>query len=183
MVDYWAGAGADVRERAAKVRLLVLDVDGVLTDGGLYYNPEGVVSKRFNVQDGLGIKVAQQHGLEVAVITGLNQPVVEHRVRELGIGEYHPGHHEKASVLRGICARLGLELSEAAFLGDDWVDATALMACGLPMAVPNARPEIAALAVWTTPHPGGQGAVRDAVDLILRARGLFDKAWHEWIGV
>lgn len=173
---------ASLGERAAKIKLLILDVDGVLTDGGLYYSPEGTVSKRFNVQDGLGIKLAQAYGLDLAVITGLNQPVVEMRVSELGIEEYHPGFHDKEPVLKEICKRKGYTLDEVAYLGDDWVDATAMQVVGLPMTVPNARPEIAALAAWTTGNPGGHGAVRDAIDFLLRATGRFDKAWSKWSG-
>ncbi|MCK9241412.1 phenylphosphate carboxylase subunit delta, partial [Desulfocurvus sp.] len=115
--------GASARERAALVRLLVLDVDGVLTDGGLYYDAEGNVSKRFNVQDGLGIKVAQAAGLEIAVITGLESKAVEKRVRELGVEEYHAGHLAKAPLLEGMRRARGLEWSQLAYLGDDWVDA------------------------------------------------------------
>lgn len=173
---------ADLQRCAARIQLLVLDVDGVLTDGGLYYAPDGQVTKRFNVQDGLGVKVAQEAGLDLAVITGLNQPVVEFRVRELGIEEYHPGFHDKLPVLQEICKRKGLGLDQVAYLGDDWVDATAMQKVGLAMTVPNARPEIAAIAKWTTDNPGGHGAARDAIDFLLRASGRFDEAWGRWSG-
>jgi len=168
------------RAQAANIRLLVLDVDGVLTDGGLYYDHEGRVTKRFNVQDGLGIKLAQAAGLEIAVITGLNHPAVEHRVRELGIKEYHAGHLAKIPLLEGICERLNIKMQQVAYLGDDWVDAGPMRAVGLPMAVANAQPEILVMADLITEARGGQGAVREAVRHILEARGDLDALWEEW---
>jgi 3-deoxy-D-manno-octulosonate 8-phosphate phosphatase (KDO 8-P phosphatase) len=170
----------NARERASRIKLLVLDVDGVLTDGGLYYGPDGQSMKRFHVQDGLGIKLAQAAGLVIAVISGLDSPAVAARVRELGITDYHAGFHAKIAQMEGICAKYGLGLDEAAFLGDDWVDAGALSRVGLPMAVANAQPEILARAAWVSTRQGGQGAVREAIRFILEARGLLDGLWAEW---
>jgi len=172
--------GASTRQRAAGVRLLVLDVDGVLTDGGLYYDAKGNISKRFNVQDGLGIKVAQGAGLEIAVITGLKSEAVEKRVRELGIEEYHAGHLAKAALLDGMRQARGLEWTQLAYLGDDWVDAGPLGLVGLPMAVANAQPEILDLAAWVSTRPGGHGAVREAIRFILDARGDLGAQWALW---
>jgi 3-deoxy-D-manno-octulosonate 8-phosphate phosphatase (KDO 8-P phosphatase) len=165
---------------AAGVKLLILDVDGVLTDGGLYYDFEGRVAKRFHVQDGLGIKIAQSLGLGLAVITGLKHGAVERRVRELGITEYHAGHVDKVPLMEEIRGRAGIEAREVAYLGDDWVDAGVMQAVGLPMAVCNAQPEILSLARWVSTRPGGQGAVREAVMFLLRCRGQFDAAWEQW---
>jgi 3-deoxy-D-manno-octulosonate 8-phosphate phosphatase (KDO 8-P phosphatase) len=162
------------------VRLLVLDVDGVLTDGGLYYDAEGNVSKRFNVQDGLGIKVAQAAGLEIAVITGLDSKAVAARVRELGVEEYHAGHLAKAPLLEGMCRARGLEWAQVAYLGDDWVDAGPMGLVGLPLAVANAQPEILDMAAWVSTRPGGHGAVREAISFILDARGDLDAQWALW---
>lgn len=170
----------NARELARRIRLLVLDVDGVLTDGGLYYGPDGAIVKRFNVQDGLGVKLAQAAGLMVAVITGLDSPAVERRVRELGITDYHPGHVAKVPLLQGLCDKYGLTMAEVAYLGDDWVDASPLVRVGLPMAVANAQPEVLALAAWVSTRPGGQGAVREAVRFILEARGRLEALWLEW---
>lgn len=167
-------------ELGRRVKLLILDVDGVLTDGGLYYDQEGHVSKRFHVQDGLGIKIAQAYGLEVAVITGLNHGAVEKRVRELGIREYHAGHVNKVPLMDQIRASLGCERNQVAYLGDDWVDAGVMQAVGLPMAVANAQPEILALAKWTTRLCGGHGAVREAIMFLLRCRGQYKAAWEKW---
>ncbi|OIO02151.1 MAG: phenylphosphate carboxylase subunit delta [Desulfovibrionaceae bacterium CG1_02_65_16] len=164
------------------VKLLILDVDGVLTDGGLYYDHQGNVTKRFHVQDGLGIKLAQSFGLAFAVITGLNQGAVEARVRDLGIAEYHAGYKDKVPLMDEIRDRLGLARSEVAFLGDDWVDAGVMQAVGFPMAVANAQPEILALAKWVSRVSGGQGAVREAVMFLLRCRGQYGAAWGKWSG-
>ncbi|MBE1426436.1 3-deoxy-D-manno-octulosonate 8-phosphate phosphatase (KDO 8-P phosphatase) [Desulfomicrobium macestii] len=166
---------------ARDVRLIILDVDGVLTDGGLYYDESGCVMKRFNVQDGLAIKMAPQVGIEFAVITGLDSPAVRRRVTELGISHYYPGHHRKAPILRRISEETGIPLAQMAYVGDDWVDAAPMSLVGLPIAVPNARPEILKLAAWTTRSMGGQGAVREAIDFILRAQGKLEALWQDWV--
>lgn len=168
---------------ARSIRLLVLDVDGVLTDGGLYYMPDGSTAKRFNVQDGLGIKVAQAAGLHLAVITGLDNECVARRVRELGITEYHPGHRAKNAVLADLCRRLDVSLEQTAYLGDDWVDAGPMSRVGLPMAVPNAQPEILDMAAWTSKAHGGHGAVREAIRFLLDCQGKLDMQWEKWIDI
>lgn len=170
------------RKRAEKIRMLILDVDGVLTDGGLYYDHEGNVTKRFNVQDGLGIKFAQQAGLELAVITGLNHGAVEKRVSELGITEYYPGQKEKLPFYEKLLNEKGLTDEEVAYIGDDWIDAPVMVRVGLPMAVKNAQPEIFGVARWISSKEGGHGAVREAVSFILTAQGKLDKIWKEWAG-
>jgi 3-deoxy-D-manno-octulosonate 8-phosphate phosphatase (KDO 8-P phosphatase) len=160
---------------------MILDVDGVMTDGGLYYDESGCVMKRFNVQDGLGIKMAPQMGLEFAVITGLESPAVRRRVVELGIAHYYPGHHRKAPVLREIAEKTAIPFAHMAYVGDDWVDAAPMSMVGFPIAVSNARPEILKLALWTTRAMGGHGAVREALDFVLRAQGKLDALWQEWV--
>jgi len=166
--------------RAKQVRLLVLDVDGVLTDEGLYYDAQGAISKRFNVQDGLGVKLAQGAGIEVAVITGLDSPAVETRVRELDVEEYFAGHLKKRAVLEDLAARKGLDLEAVAYLGDDWVDLTPLRLVGLPMAVANAQPVIKRAALWVSQTPGGHGAVREAIRFILMAKGQLTRMRQAW---
>ena len=165
---------------ARDVKMLICDVDGVFTDGGLYYDESGRVSKRFNVQDGFGVKLAQRMGLEVGVITGLESEAVRLRILELGIREYHAGHRKKKAVLDDICHRNGLDYAHLAYLGDDWVDAAPLALVHLPMAVSNAQEEIKDMAAWVSDYPGGNGAVRDAIRFILRAQGSLDQAWHLW---
>ena len=165
--------------RARNIALLVLDVDGVMTDGGIYIDAAGGVAKRFHVHDGLGIKVAQAAGLEVAVISGLESAAVAARIRELGITEYHPGLHHKVPVLRDILKRKRLSPGQAAYLGDDWVDAGPMKYVGLPMAVANAQPEILDLALWVSRFDGGHGAVREAIRFLLAAKNQLDSslAW------
>nr|WP_321257329.1 HAD-IIIA family hydrolase [uncultured Pseudodesulfovibrio sp.] len=165
---------------AQSIKLLVLDVDGVLTDGGLYYGDDGIVMKRFHVQDGLGIKLAQAVGLEIGVITGLNQKPVEKRVRELGITHYYAGKHDKAPLFEEICEKVGVSLSEAAFMGDDWIDLGVMNVAGLAMSVPNGVPEVIEAADWISTRKGGDGAVREAIAYILEARGLKDEALKQW---
>jgi len=165
---------------AQDIKLLVLDVDGVLTDGGLYYGDDGIVMKRFNVQDGLGIKLAQAVGLEIGVITGLNQKPVETRVRELGITHYYAGKHDKAPLFEEICEKVGVSFSEAAYIGDDWIDLSVMRLAGLSMSVPNAVPEAIQAADWVSSRKGGDGAVREAIAFILDARGLRDEALRRW---
>ncbi|MCJ2163921.1 HAD-IIIA family hydrolase [Pseudodesulfovibrio sp. S3] len=172
---------ADASELAKNIKLLVLDVDGVLTDGGLYYDDNGIAMKRFHVQDGLGIKMAQAVGLEIGVITGLDQKPVETRVRELGITHYHSGQHHKGPLFEDICSKVGVDPSEAAFMGDDWIDLDVLKRAGLAMCVPNAVPEVLEVSDWVSSRSGGHGAVREAIVFILEARGLKKQALKQWV--
>ncbi|MFW5730259.1 MAG: KdsC family phosphatase [Desulfonatronovibrionaceae bacterium] len=171
----------NLSSRAASVELLILDVDGVLTDGGLYYDQHGSVTKRFHVQDGLGIKLAQAAGLHLAVMSGLTSDAVEARVKELGIIHYHHGRLDKVRLMKELGHNLGLGLDQTAFLGDDWVDAGAMLAAGLPMAVANAQPEILNIASWVSSRPGGHGAVREAIMFLLKARNQLADQWQQWI--
>lgn len=166
-------------ELAKNIKLLVLDVDGVLTDGGLYYDADGIAMKRFNVQDGFGIKLAQSAGLEIGVITGLNQKPVEKRVTELGIKHYYPGHHKKGPHFLDVCQKVGVDPSEAAFMGDDWIDLGAMSLAGMAMSVPNGLPEVIEAADWVSTRRGGDGAVREAIGFILEARGLLEEAMKD----
>lgn len=170
------------KSRAEKIKLLILDVDGVLTDGGLYYDHEGNVTKRFNVQDGLGIKFAQQAGIDLAVITGLNHGAVEKRVTELGITDYYPGQREKLPFYEKLLKEKGLKDEEVAYIGDDWIDVPVMLRVGLPMAVRNAQPEIFGISKWISSRKGGRGAVREAISFILEAQGKLDEIWKEWAG-
>ncbi|WP_419779402.1 KdsC family phosphatase [Maridesulfovibrio sp.] len=170
------------KQRAEKIKLLILDVDGVLTDGGLYYDHEGNVTKRFNVQDGLGIKFAQQAGIDLAVITGLNHGAVEKRVTELGITDYYPGQREKLPFYEKLLKDKGLKDEEVAYMGDDWIDVPVMLRVGLPMAVRNAQPEIFGISKWISSRKGGRGAVREAISFILDAQGKLDAIWKEWAG-
>ena len=158
---------------AARIRLLVLDVDGVLTDGGLYYGPSGEETKRFDVQDGLAMVEARRAGLALAVLSGRSSAAVARRMGELGIAEVHQGVPDKDAALTELMARLGLDRAEVAMMGDDLADLPPMKRAGLAMAPGNAAPEVRAAAHWVSRRAGGAGAVRDALELLLKAR----KAW------
>jgi len=165
---------------ASDIRLLVLDVDGVLTDGGLYYDLQNQVMKRFDVQDGLGIRIAQQAGIRVAVITGLDSPAVACRIRDLGITDYYAGFLDKRSCLEELKEKYGLQWEQMAYLGDDWVDLSVMDMVGLSLAVANAQPEIKNIASYVTTAKGGQGAVREVIRHLLMAQGKYEAVLAAW---
>jgi 3-deoxy-D-manno-octulosonate 8-phosphate phosphatase (KDO 8-P phosphatase) len=151
----------------------VLDVDGVLTDGGLYYGPSGEEAKRFDVQDGLAMVEARRAGLTLAILSGRSSESVARRMGELGIAEVHQGVADKDGAIVELIARLGLDRSEVAMMGDDLPDLLPMRRAGLALAPANAAPEVREGAHWVSRRSGGGGAVRDAVELLLKAR----KAW------
>lgn len=161
----------DLLRRARRVRLLVLDVDGVLTDGRLVYGPDGENQMTFHVQDGQGIKTAQAAGLVVALVSGRSSPMVAQRAKELGVSEVHLAVSDKAAALADLLARHGLAAEEAACMGDDLADLPLLARGGLALSVPGGAAEARAAAQYVTARGGGQGAVREAVELILKAQG------------
>lgn len=168
---------------AQKIKLLVLDVDGVLTDGGVYYSDKGPELKRFDVQDGLGIKLAQEADLKIGVISGLESAQVANRLAGLGVRDYFLGYKNKIPKLQTLLEKYTLDWSEVAYLGDDWVDASILLKVGLPMAVANAVPEIKQMAKWISSRPGGHGAVREAIAFILRSQNKLEAIWHKWLNL
>lgn len=164
-------------DRLRKIRLLALDVDGVLTDGGVYFDDSGGETKRFHIHDGLGIVLARLAGLEIAWITGRTSPIVERRARELGVTFLRQGVRDKASCLVEVAGHAGVRPEEIAFMGDDLNDLPALRQAAVALTPSNtASVEVRAVADYVTARAGGQGAVRDAVELILRARGDWDAA-------
>jgi 3-deoxy-D-manno-octulosonate 8-phosphate phosphatase (KDO 8-P phosphatase) len=165
----------DVLLRASRIRLLILDVDGVLTDGRLYRMSEGTEARAFHVRDGLGIRLGQRGGIEFAILSGRRSSVVDDRARELGITEVHQGADDKGAVFRQIADRRGLPLECVGFMGDDVVDVPAMRQAGLAVAPADAGPEALAAAHWTTRCQGGAGAVREVVDLLLRAQGSWER--------
>ncbi|WP_241505961.1 KdsC family phosphatase [Parahaliea mediterranea] len=164
----------DMSEKAAAIRLLALDVDGVLTDGRIYYGNNGEELKAFNIKDGLGIKLVQKVGIEVAIITGRNSHIVARRAAELGIGEVVQGREDKREALAELCRAKGLQLSECAYMGDDLPDLGAIVAAGLGLTVADACERVAAAANWRSHLGGGCGAVREACEFLLEARGQRD---------
>jgi 3-deoxy-D-manno-octulosonate 8-phosphate phosphatase (KDO 8-P phosphatase) len=158
------------------IRLLALDVDGVLTDGSILINDAGQETKRFNIRDGFGLRLWARLGFHTVIITGRSGPALQHRAAELNISDIVQGCTDKGAALESLAARTGLNLREMAFLGDDWPDICALTRVGYPMAVADAAPEVLSVAAYITRRPGGRGAVREAVEHLITAHGLMDRA-------
>ncbi len=158
-------------ERAAKIRLLLLDCDGVLTDGRLYYSAEGEALKVFDVQDGQGIVTWLGHGLRAGIISGRSSPIVGKRAADLKIDIVRQGVTDKLSTAIEVAAETGVSLEETAFIGDDVVDLDVMAKVGLSVAVANAVDEVKAAAHLVTERSGGRGAVRELIDLLLSCHG------------
>lgn len=163
---------AEFETRLAQVRLLVLDVDGVLTDGGLYYTETGEELKKFNVKDGLGIQRAISCGVEVAILSAGSSPATLHRAKRLGIHHVYIRVPDKLAALHQLCETLNLSLEQVAYIGDDLVDIPAMKSVSVPIAVADAMPENQAVAIYITHKSGGQGAVREVCDLIAKLHPL-----------
>lgn len=159
-----------VRARAAGIRLVAFDVDGTLTDGRLWMSEDGREVKAFHVHDGLGIQRLRQHGIEVALISARISHAVEVRAEQLGVVHVYQGKSNKLDCLHELLAALHLAAAAAAYVGDDLPDLPPMRACGLAIAVANARPEVVAAAHWQTAASGGNGAAREAAELILAAQ-------------
>jgi 3-deoxy-D-manno-octulosonate 8-phosphate phosphatase (KDO 8-P phosphatase) len=159
-----------LRERARRVRLLVLDVDGVLTDGRIYLSAGGEELKVFHVRDGSGLVALQRTGVTVAIISGRDSAAVAHRAAELGITHVYQGVDDKAAVLSELTGRLGVTLAETACVGDDTPDLPMLANAGLAIAVADAHGALGPVVHWTTTAAGGRGAVREVCDLLINAR-------------
>ena len=157
-----------------KIRLVATDVDGVLTDGGLYYSDSGEQIKKFNVWDGLGLVLLKRAGLVTAIITMDQTPLVNVRASKLGISEIHQGVRDKLAVLNELVAKYGIELEEIAYVGDDVPDLPVLAAVGFSAAPANAREPVRKKVRYVCKAKGGEGAVREVADLILAAQGITD---------
>lgn len=158
------------------VKLIVLDVDGTLTNGSLILGDDGRQTKAFHVADGLGIVMAQAAGLKIAVVSGRSSRAVEARMAELQVADVVQGCGDKAMAVRGLLAKYDLRPDQAAFVGDDVNDLPAFDAVGVKIAVADASEHLKARADWVTPRGGGHGAVRDAIEEILRRQGRLDAA-------
>lgn len=163
-----------VAHRARPIRLLVLDVDGVLTDGSIIYTATGEEIKIFHVRDGHGLRLLQQAGIHLALITGRQSPAVAHRARNLQIAHVFQGVRDKLAVLRSLQADLGISDEQTAVMGDDLVDLPILRVAGLAVAVADAPLEVQARVHLVTTAPGGRGAVREVCELLLQAQDKWD---------
>jgi 3-deoxy-D-manno-octulosonate 8-phosphate phosphatase (KDO 8-P phosphatase) len=166
--------------RAARVRLFLTDVDGVLTDGGIIYDAAGVETKRFDVRDGHGIKMLQRAGVAVGIITGRTSEVVAIRARELGIDIVAQGAHDKVAAWREILAGTGILPEETAYAGDDIVDLPLLRAVGFSAAPSDAEPYVQDAVHFVASRPGGRAAVREMIEFLLRSSGAWDSVTRKY---
>ncbi len=164
-----------MHDKLKHIRLLLLDVDGVMTDGGIIYDSSGLETKRFNVRDGHGIKMLQRHGIEVGIITGRTSIVVENRARELGITLVYQGSLRKLDSYEDILQKTGLADHQIAYMGDDVIDVPVLRRVGFSATPLDALPEVCAVVDYVAGCGGGHGAVREVCDHILKSCG----AWPE----
>lgn len=172
---------AGVLDRAARVRLVVFDVDGVLTDGRLLIGDNGVEYKAFHSRDGHGMKMLKATGVELAIITGRRSRLVAERMASLGITHVHQGSSEKLSVFNDMIAELGMDADAVAYVGDDVVDLPVMARAGFAVAVADAHPLVREHAHWCTESPGGRGAAREVCDLIMSAQGTLDSVHREYL--
>ena len=171
-----AGIDPLLLERAARVRLLALDVDGILTDGRLYYDSAGNEMKAFSTRDGLGLRVLAQVGIELAIITARRSGIVERRAAELGVARVYQGSIRKLDAFLELLESTGLDAAQVCYAGDDWLDLPILERAGLAVTAADGDPLVRDCVHWVTSRPGGHGAVREICDLILAAQGLDDTA-------
>jgi 3-deoxy-D-manno-octulosonate 8-phosphate phosphatase (KDO 8-P phosphatase) len=160
-----------ILQRAKDIRVLLLDVDGVLTDGGLYFTENGETSKRFNTLDGHGLKLLHRAGVEPVIITGRDSAALRVRLNALNIQHAHFGVEDKHSAAQSALQSLGLSWAQTAAMGDDWPDLPMLLPSTLACAPPNAHREVLSRVHWVTQARAGHGAVREVCDLLLQARG------------
>lgn len=173
---------ADIRERAAKVRLAVFDVDGVLTDGRLWYSEDGHELKSFHAHDGLGLKCLRANGIEVAIITSRISHLVGKRMADLGVIHVYQGQEDKRACFEQLLHALQLSAADCSYTGDDLPDLGVMSQVGLAIAVANAHPAVSRHAHWQTRREGGAGAVREVCDLLLQAQGKADAELARHLG-
>jgi 3-deoxy-D-manno-octulosonate 8-phosphate phosphatase (KDO 8-P phosphatase) len=170
----------DLKERLALIKMILLDNDGVLTDGTLYYGGEGVQFVAFNVKDGLGIKLAHKAGIKTGIISGLSSEALASRVSMLGVSDLYMNVSDKRIIYEEIKQKHDLQDGDIAFIGDDVLDIPILKRCGMAVVVADAHPEAKKMAHLITTQPGGKGAVREFIDLVLEAKGIYDIAYKQF---
>lgn len=170
----------EINERAAKVRLVIFDVDGVLTDGSLFLDADGRELKAFHSRDGHGMKMLQASGVKIAIITGRTSTVVTHRMASLGIEYVYQGQLDKLPAYRELIAKLNVEADQVAYVGDDVVDLPIMCRVGLAVAVQDAHALVCKHAHWQTQLPGGRGAAREVCELIMAAQGTLESSFQAY---
>jgi 3-deoxy-D-manno-octulosonate 8-phosphate phosphatase (KDO 8-P phosphatase) len=171
----------EIFEKAANIKLVVFDVDGVLTDSTLYFGDDGQEYKAFNSKDGHGMKMLQQGGVPIAIITARESNVVRHRMANLGIEHVFQGQKEKLPCLLKLAEELKLEMEEIAYVGDDVIDLPVMVRVGLPIAVGDAHNMVKQHAMWTTRHNGGRGAAREVCEAILQGQGKLTEMLQSYV--
>lgn len=169
-----------MKEKAEKIKLIAVDVDGVLTDGRIIYSTESE-ERQFAVVDGMGITLARRARVEIAFISVRESEPVARRARDLGVIELHQGVKRKWDCLKEIMRRYGFSAEEVAYIGDDMVDLVPMKNVGLPVAVANAMPEVKEIAALVTERKGGDGAVREAIEAILKAKGVWEETVNRYL--
>ena len=168
--------------KAKLVKLLLLDVDGVLTDGTIFFTHEGTETKGFNTQDGFGIRLLKQIGVDVGLITARTSQAVSKRAENLGLRHVYQGVDNKVEAFNQLMNTLNIDPEQIGYVGDDWLDFPLLQRVGFPVAVANAVEEVKQLAAYVTKRAGGQGAVREVCDLIIDAKNMHDTLLKEFLG-
>ena len=171
----------DLRARARGIRLLVLDVDGVLTDGRLYYGANGAELKAFHIRDGLGLKMLRASGVEVAIVTGRTSRAVELRAENLGVAYVYQGVTDKLAVFEQLLAQLTVDATAAGAMGDDLPDLPVLRRCGFAACVPEASAAVRSHVHYITDRPGGTGAVREVCELLMAAQGTLETVMQDYL--
>jgi len=171
----------DILDKAKHIKLVIFDVDGVLTDGSLYLGDDGQEYKAFHSRDGHGMKMLQHSGVEIGIITGRSSEVVKHRMASLGIEHVYQGRLEKLPAFRDLAAIMGLPESQIAYVGDDVVDLPIMVRAGLAIAVQDAHALVKKHAHWQTPSPGGRGAAREVCELIMEAQGTLEDELRKYL--
>jgi 3-deoxy-D-manno-octulosonate 8-phosphate phosphatase (KDO 8-P phosphatase) len=163
-------------ERAARVKVMIFDVDGVLTDGSLTYGADGEVTKTFNVLDGLGIQLLNKTGVATAIISARSSPIVVRRAADLGITHVFQGMHDKRIAFARLLDATGATREQCGYIGDDVIDLPLLLQVGFAVTVPSGHPEVQHRAHYVTRAAGGRGAVREVCDMVMRAQGTYEQA-------
>jgi len=171
----------DCSAHAAKVRLMGFDIDGVMTDGRLYFSSDGDCCKAFFSRDGLGLKLLAKSGVKLAIITGRDSPIVTQRAANLGIDLVLQGVEDKRSAMAGLLADAGLSFEQAGYMGDDLIDLPLLKACGFSAAVPDCHELLHPHVCYVAREPAGAGAVREVCELIMRAQGSFERVMAPYL--
>ena len=172
----------NLEDRCRNIELIIADVDGVLTDGGIIFNNQGIEIKRFHSRDGFGIKLWRRAGFHFGILTARTSHIVKIRAAELGIDVLRQGFEDKLPAAREVFAELRLTPGQVAFVGDDLPDLAVMRHVGLPIAVADAVEEVRSVAAYVTTIRGGQGAVREAIELVLKAKGQWEDVVARCIG-